>query len=52
MDLPCYNCVLCASQEEETLVHLFLDCPFAQACWDLLGLEVLQGDPVDALVPF
>jgi len=34
--LESYNRVLCSSQVEETLEHLFFHCPFASSCWDLL----------------
>jgi hypothetical protein len=45
MTLPLYNCVHCASQSEETLEHLFLDCPFAH-------LVVQRGDPFHTLASF
>jgi hypothetical protein len=28
---------------EETVEHLFWDCPFAQQCWGLLNLQTIQG---------
>jgi hypothetical protein len=32
MHLDDYNCVLCSLAVEESLVHLFLDCPFSESC--------------------
>jgi hypothetical protein len=26
-------CVMCNTGEQETIEHLFFDCPFAQECW-------------------
>ena len=43
MPLPCYNCVLCNSGVCETVVHLFLECPFAKECWGLIGLTVTSS---------
>jgi hypothetical protein len=34
-----YNCVLCSNNVEETAFHLFFNCPFSQACWQLLGIH-------------
>lgn len=44
MEIPIYNCVLCAANVEETTSHLFLECPFAQQCWNLLNLHI--ADPM------
>jgi hypothetical protein len=53
MTLPCYDCVLCTANIEETLEHLFLHCPFATACWGLLGLHVPpQEDIFEAIDSF
>jgi hypothetical protein len=49
MDLPSCDCVLCHLTEEETVEHLFLNCPFAQSCWSLLHLFIPQGDPFAVL---
>jgi hypothetical protein len=38
MQLQSYNCELCNKGAEETLEHLFLQCPFAQDCWGMLNL--------------
>lgn len=40
MHLDSYDCVLCNSLTEETADHLFVDCPFATMCWDLIGVEM------------
>lgn len=32
------SCVLCQSTAVEDLIHLFFLCPFAQNCWNLLGI--------------
>ena len=45
MLLPDYNCVCCLASVEETLMHLFIHCPFAQACWNSIGVIVVQADP-------
>jgi hypothetical protein len=53
MELQSYNCVLYHLDIEESLHHLFLDCPFAMSCWNLLGLEhLIQGNIVDTLTLF
>ena len=41
MVLDSYECEFCNSGQEETLEHLFLRCPFATACWNLIHLHVL-----------
>jgi hypothetical protein len=35
-----YSCALCSCQDDETVEHLFLSCPFAVACWSSIGLQV------------
>lgn len=45
MELPSYNCVLCMPNTEESMEHIFLQCPFAQQCWNLLHLHIT--DPND-----
>jgi hypothetical protein len=47
MELESYNCVLCNTQVEETIDHLFINCPFASQIWNLIGLQVDQN-----LTPF
>ena len=39
IQLESYNCVLCQSQSEDTVQHLFLSCPFAKECWSLLNID-------------
>ena len=43
MHLPDSNCALCSDKVEETLIHLFWDCPFALACWDIIAPERTRG---------
>jgi hypothetical protein len=43
MQLQSYNCELCNQGVEETLEHLFLQCPFAQDCWGMLNLQLSAG---------
>ena len=43
MALPSYACVCCNLGMDETLFHLFFDCPFALACWSRLNI-VLVGN--------
>jgi hypothetical protein len=50
MALEDYNCVLCSHQTEETLEHLFLICPFAEACWATLGIYIPQHDDIFAVL--
>jgi hypothetical protein len=53
MELQSYNCVLYHLDTEESLHHLFLDCPSAMSCWNLLGLaHLIQGNIVDTLTLF
>ena len=47
MNLQNFNCVLCVGTTEESLLHLFLGCPFAFQCWNRMGIQV---DP--AVGPF
>lgn len=44
MELPNYNCVLCSANTEETVQHLFLQCPFAQHCRGFLHLYISDPD--------
>ena len=36
---PNSMCVLCSTNNEEDLDHLFFTCPFAMACWSKLGIQ-------------
>jgi hypothetical protein len=40
-----YNCVLCASNREETAMHLFFTCSFANSCWHMIGIQWQIGSP-------
>lgn len=40
MVLQYYNCILCNGLREESLCHLFLECPFAIQCWAWLSIQV------------
>jgi hypothetical protein len=61
MDLQNYNCILCNGSTDESLLHLFLDGPFATQCWAWLNIQVdhsfdpfqnLQGFKEQLRVPF
>jgi hypothetical protein len=53
MFLEDYNCAICMHSVEETLQHLFLDCPFVATMWNTLGLIVHHTtDPLDIFVSF
>ncbi|KAF8752424.1 hypothetical protein HU200_011966 [Digitaria exilis] len=50
MHLPSYHCVVCVP-EEETILHLFFDFPFSQACWVFLGIQWnLNLPPLDMIL--
>ena len=52
MALDDYNCPVCSLGSEETLLHLFLDCPFAVDCWATLGLHINDStNPFDTQSP-
>lgn len=34
-----YSFMMCPTPPEETLVHLFYQCPFASTCWSALGIS-------------
>lgn len=40
MYLDDYTCVFCTCQDDETITHLFLNCPFSQQCWISIGLHI------------
>lgn len=53
MFLDDYNCPVCSLGTEETLLHLFLECPFAMDCWATLGLNVIISvNPLDTITLF
>lgn len=39
MYLDEYTCVLCQLSAEETLEHLFFECPFSYQCWQQIGIQ-------------
>lgn len=41
--LESYNCALCTDNTEETLMHLFWDCPFSLYCWDHIMPQKPRG---------
>jgi len=43
MHLEDYNCVFCASTNDETIERLFLQFPFAQDCWGSINLFVVPS---------
>lgn len=43
MFLQDYNCAICSEGTEETLVHLFWNCPFSLLCWDHLTPNKHRG---------
>lgn len=46
-----YSCVLCNSNQEETLLHLFFECPFSIACWTSIGIQWNSNlQPLDMLL--
>lgn len=48
MNLQTYNCEFCTNATEETLQHLFWECPFAQQYWGSLNLQTVpQGNTFD-----
>ena len=53
MKLESYNYVLCHLDTEESLNHLFLECPFALSCWNMLGLaHLIQDNLIDSVFLF
>jgi hypothetical protein len=43
MQLQSYNCATLECQQEETLLHLFWECPFTVKCWDYVCPRRIQG---------
>jgi hypothetical protein len=39
MELQDYICVLCSTNSEESLLHLFFECPFSKWCWRMLNIH-------------
>jgi len=44
MELESYSCEICSLLIEETVEHLFWNCPFAQQCWGILNLETVPNE--------
>jgi hypothetical protein len=44
MELNSYNCALCNALTEESSYHPFVDCSFARMCWDIIGVEITDGN--------
>ena len=50
MHLDDCSCAMCVCQDDESVEHLFLSCPFAVASWNSIGLHVdTNVDPFAAL---
>jgi hypothetical protein len=39
VELPDYNCVLCRHNVEESLMHLFFECPFSKWRWRFVKVQ-------------
>jgi len=53
MALQDFTCVLCSNNTEESLLHLFLECPFAAQCWGAINIQIAQySDPFEFLLSF
>jgi hypothetical protein len=51
MFLEDHTCVLCNADVEETCFHLFFQCPFSIACWNLLSTTWNYNlDPLDMML--
>ena len=46
MALPTFDCAICNTGTEETLQHLFFQCPLALNCWNLLQVQPVNSDSV------
>ena len=44
MVLPSYDCAICNNGIEETLQHLFFQCPLALTCWNMLQVTPVDSD--------
>jgi hypothetical protein len=52
MVLESYDCILCKGGIEETLEHLFLECPFAIVGWGFIGLNMAHNNIFSAIDSF
>lgn len=51
MFLEDYSCVLCNIGHEETLLHLFFECPFSTSCWQSISIhQNLNLQPLDMAI--
>ena len=50
MVLDSYVCELCIWQRQETVLHFFIRCNFAKACWTSIGINMLTHLPMLVLV--
>lgn len=51
MHLSSYTCAICTTNTEGTLMHLFFECPFSQACWNSIGINWnLALPPLDMII--
>jgi len=46
MHMPSYACVCCNLDTEESLIHLFFRCSFAQSCWINLNIILVESDTI------
>jgi hypothetical protein len=45
-----FDCVLCNSYSRETRDHLFFDCQFAHACWEIIGIHWDFAHPISSRI--
>jgi hypothetical protein len=50
MKLDSFLCVLCNNSEEDACHHLFIDCPFAKECWNLLGISFQNNSDINECI--
>ena len=51
MFLEDYSCVLCTTGHEETLFHLFFECPFSISCWNTIPISWnMNLQPLDMVI--
>ena len=51
MLLENYNCVMCNADCEETSLHLFFECNFSTACWNIIPICWNQNlPPLDMII--
>jgi hypothetical protein len=52
LHLDSYNFVLCLQSTEETCQHLFLLCPFAKKCWELIHIDIPLNETFPGLADY